>query len=48
MRGLRHLIYLSLILLVTQSHAQLLEIPDPNLRQAIRETLQLPDGVPIT
>ena len=48
MRVLRHLIYLSLIFVVTQSHAQLLEIPDPNLRQAIRETLQLPDGVPIT
>ena len=28
--------------------AQIVEIPDPNLRQAIRETLQLPDGVPIT
>ena len=28
--------------------AQIVEIPDPNLRQAIRETLQLPDRVPIT
>ena len=24
------------------------EVPDPNLRQAIRETLALPDGVPLT
>ena len=30
------------------ANAQVVEIPDPNLRQAIRETLQLPDGVPIT
>ena len=37
------------ILLIAQSvSAQIVEIPDPNLRQAIRETLQLPDGVPIT
>ena len=28
--------------------AQIVDIPDPNLKQAIRETLQLPDGVPIT
>ena len=24
------------------------EVPDPNLRQAIRETLSLPDGAPLT
>ena len=48
MRVLRHLIYLSLILLVIQSHAQLLEIPDSNLRQVIRETLNLPGNAPIT
>ena len=28
--------------------AQIVEIPDKNLERAIRETLQLPDGVPIT
>ena len=28
--------------------AQVVEIPDPNLREVIRETLQLPEGVPIT
>ena len=36
------------ILLIPHASAQVVEIPDPNLRQAIRETLQLPDGVPIT
>ena len=48
MRVLRALIYLSLILVVAQSHAQLLEIPDPNLKQAILETLNLPDEIPLT
>ena len=48
MRVLRHLIYLSLILLVTQAAAQVVEISDPNLREAVRETLRLPDGIPIT
>ena len=28
--------------------AQVVEIPDPNLRQAVRETLSLPAGAPIT
>ena len=36
------------VLLIPHASAQVVEIPDPNLRQAIRETLQLPDGVPIT
>ena len=37
------------ILLITQPvSAQVVDIPDPNLRQAIRETLQLPDGQSIT
>ena len=36
------------IILIPHASAQVVEIPDPNLRQAIRETLQLPDGVPIT
>ena len=48
MRVLHCLIYLSLILVVAQSHAQLLEIPDPNLKQAILETLNLPDEIPLT
>ena len=30
------------------SSAQIVEIPDPNLKQAIRETLNLPDQTPIT
>ena len=35
-------------LLITQSlSAQSVDIPDPNLRQVIRETLHLPDGQPI-
>ena len=36
------------LLVTTNSFAQVVEIPDPNLRQAIREALQLPDGQPIT
>ena len=37
------------ILLITQPvSAQVVDIPDPNLKQAIRETLQLPAGQPIT
>ena len=35
-------------LLITQANAQLVEIPDPNLKQAIRESLQLPNGIPLT
>ena len=45
---LRCLIYLFLILLVAQVSAQVAEIPDPNLRQAVRETLDLPSNAPIT
>ena len=48
MRVLRLPIYLFLILVVAQSHAQLLDIPDPNLKQAILETLNLPDEIPLT
>ena len=47
-RVLRALICLSLIVVVAQSHAQMAEIPDPNLKQAIRETLNLPDEIPLT
>ena len=36
------------ILLIPHASAQEIEIPDPNLRQAIRERLELPDEVPIT
>ena len=36
------------LLITTNAFAQVVEIPDPNLRQAIREALQLPTGEPIT
>ena len=39
MRGLRPLIYLSLIFVVVQASAQIVDFPDPNLERAIRETL---------
>ena len=45
----KHIFYLLfLVLLCVPGHAQEIEIPDPNLRNAIRETLSLPDGAPIT
>ena len=36
------------ILLIPHASAQVVEIPDPNLRQAVRETLELPDSTAIT
>ena len=36
------------ILFITQAHAQVVEIPDPNLRGAITDKLELPDNTPIT
>ena len=36
------------LLITTNAFARVVNIPDPNLRQAIREALQLPDGQPIT
>ena len=36
------------LLITTNTFAQVVEIPDPNLKEAIRETLQLPAGSPIT
>ena len=36
------------ILFTTNTFAQVVKIPDPNLRKAIREQLQLPAGTPIT
>ena len=48
MRVLRPLIYLSLIFVVVQASAQIVDFPDPNLERAIRETLALTDGTPIT
>lgn len=36
------------MLLTTNVFAQVVDIPDPNLKEAIRETLQLPAGSPIT
>ena len=35
-------------LLISQAAAQVVEIPDPNLESAIRETLNIPDNSPIT
>ena len=35
-------------LLITPASAQIVEIPDFNLRQAVREALALPDGTPIS
>ena len=35
-------------LFIPYASAQVVEIPDPNLRQAVRETLELPDETPIT
>ena len=48
MRVLRPLIYLSLIFVVVQASTQTVDFPDPNLERAIRETLALTDGTPIT
>ena len=45
---LRHVIYLFFILVVAQTSAQVVEIPDPNLEWAIREDLGLSSEVPIT
>ena len=36
------------LLITTNTVAQIVEIPDPNLRQAVRADLQLPDGSPVT
>ena len=38
----------SILLTVQSVSAQLVEIPDPNLRKAVRETLALPDEIPLT
>ena len=35
-------------LLITHAHAQVLDIPDPNLEKAVREELKLPDGTSLT
>ncbi len=42
------IICLVCLLIITSAYAQVVDIPDPNLRGAIREALQLPDGQPIT
>lgn len=46
----RFLVFLvaATLLITTTAHAQVVEIPDPNLEGAIREALELPDGTPIT
>ena len=38
----------AITLLITSASAQIVEIPDSNLRQAVREALALPDGTPIS
>ena len=38
----------AILLITTTAFAQVVEIPDPNLKAAIRDTLQLPTGEPIT
>ena len=38
----------TVVFLIPQASAQVVEIPDPNLRVVIRETLQIPAGEPIT
>ena len=38
----------TVVFLIPQASAQVVEIPDPNLRAVIRETLQIPAGEPIT
>ena len=40
--------FLLYIVLCGTAYAQVVEIPDPNLRQAVREALNLPAGAPIT
>ena len=45
----RLLVFLvAVILFITQTHAQVVEIPDPNLRGAIMEALELPANTTIT
>lgn len=45
----RFVFTLTLLLSVTTwAYAQVVHIPDPNLREALREALELPDGEPIT
>ena len=46
---IKHIIRLVLLLILcTAADAQVIDIPDPNLRTAIRDTLHLPGGAPIT
>ena len=42
------LLSVAAILLISQAAAQVVEIPDPNLESAIRETLNIPDNSSIT
>ena len=42
------IICLVCLLISTSAYAQVVDIPDPNLEQAIRETLNIPDNSPIT
>ena len=48
MKTLRRLLLIALLLVNTCASAQVVEIPDPNLKEAIRAQLQLPAPAPIT
>ena len=47
-RTLLAILSITLLISLTWAHAQPVHISDPNLRAAVRETLELPGGVPIT
>ena len=42
------ILFVAATLLIPHASAQVVEIPDPNLRQAIRERLELPDEISLT
>ena len=44
----RFTFHVSLLLLIASAYAQIVDIPDPNLRGAITEALELPANTPIT
>ena len=48
MKTIRPLIYLFLLLIVASVNAQVVKIPDSNLKEAIQQALELPAGTPIT
>ena len=42
------ILFVAATLLIPHASAQVVDFPDPNLRRAVREKLELPDGTPIT